>query len=390
MRILHTGDWHLGRAVRQVSRLPEFERALDAVVRIARDERVDAVIVAGDIFDRAWPHEDDERLLYDTLARLVSDGAKIVLIAGNHDSPKRLDAIARVLELASIYCVGRVPVGEGYRPLRIASRDGSEAATIVAVPWVPERMAVDFEQLSGEMGEMLHSYAGRMEQAIAFYCRSFAPDTANIFAGHLLVDGASIGPDGGERPIHLGQAFAVKSSALPSTATYIALGHVHRPQEIVSAAPAFYAGSLLQLDFGEGGQEKTVNVADVSAGRPAQTRRVAVDGGRGLHTVRLRLDELAEHADRYGDDYLRVFVELERPALSLFDRVRYVLPNALDVTPVLPQHEAAPPPEPGHRVSPEELFARYYAQRHAGAEVTPELLSLFAELYRAEADHAPA
>ena len=259
------------------------------------------------------------------------------------------------------------------------------------MPWIPERLAVDRAHLFGETAQALNRYEGQMDRALRDYCRAFAPDTVNVLVAHLLIDGVTIGEDGSERKLHVGHNFAVRASALPSTASYIALGHVHRPQEVVHAAPAYYAGSLLQLDFGEAGQQKSVTLVDVAPRKPAKVRIVAIEGGRNLRTVRTAYDDLATHRDKYGDDYLRVFVESEQPVLHLFDQVREIMPNALDVTWV-PTGDAAAADEatPGHRaVSPEELFTRFYAREHAGAAPPEELMKLFSELYQSEMEHAP-
>ena len=121
MRFLHTSDWHLGRAIRGISRQPEFEQVLGEVAAIARDEHVDAVILAGDTFDTFSPPPDAERLLYETLTGLLHDGIKIVMIAGNHDHAQRMDALSGIMRIAGAYCIGSVPRDEGYMPLRLAS-----------------------------------------------------------------------------------------------------------------------------------------------------------------------------------------------------------------------------------------------------------------------------
>lgn len=393
MRLLHTGDWHLGKTIRQQSRMPEFTAAVDNVVRMAIDENVDVFVIAGDTYETFAPAPDAEELLYDALRRLVDAGVKVVMIAGNHDHAQRLDAVAGVLRLVGVNCVGRVPDGDAYQAIRIASRDGDEATTFVAVPWIPERLAVEWEHLFGPTEAALNRYEGQIGRAFKQYCAAFSSDTANVLVAHVLIDGVTIGEDGSERQLHIGHNFAVRAASLPSTASYIALGHVHRPQEIVHAAPAAYAGSLLQLDFGESGQTKSAVLVDVAPRRPAKLRTVPIVGGRALRTVRTAYDELASHRDKYGDDYLRVFVEHDRPVLHLYDQVRETMPNALDVTWVR-AGDASDDDEPaavGHRgASPEELFTRFYAREHAGAAPPPEMMKLFSELYHEQAERAPA
>jgi exonuclease SbcD len=197
-----------------------------------------------------------------------------------------------------------------------------------------------------------------------------------------------VGEGSGERK-STRPGFAVPP-CLPQTAQYIALGHLHRPQEIANAAAACYSGSLLQLDFGEAGQEKTVSIVEAHPRIGASVERVPVSGGRRLRTVHVTLDALAEHADRYGDDYLRVIVDLERPALALYERVREVLPNA-------PGHGFAvarrrPRRRAGDHgsVTPDVLLARFYAQKYGGAAMPEGLLALFNDLYWAEVERASA
>lgn len=392
MRFLHTSDWHLGKTIRGISRQAEFERVLREVADIAKDERVDAVILAGDTFDTFSPPPEAERLLYETLTELLRDGIQVVMIAGNHDHAQRMEALSGIMRIAGAHCIGTVPRDEGYAPLRIASRDGDHATTIVGLPWVPERVAVEFERLFGDVGDALARYAGQMERAMRFFCGGFDPATANVFVGHMMIGGASIGEGSGERKIHTSWMFTVPASCLPESAQYIALGHVHKPQEIAHAAPAFYSGSLLQLDFGEAGQQKSVNVVEVRPRLPAQVRTIEINGGRRLRDVEVRLEELAQHADRYGDNYLRVTVRLERPVFSLFEQVREVLPNALEVRPQLPDGETreGSKPEEHRTMSPDALLKQYYASVNGGAEAPEPLLKLFAELYDAEMQRAPA
>lgn len=381
MRFLHTSDWHLGRTIRGRSRQDEFERVVLNVVDIARRNDVDAVLIAGDIFDTFSPPTDAERLLYEALAMLRGDGIGVVMVAGNHDHAARMDALASVLKIAGVRSIGSVPESAEAAAIALPSRDGAETATVVALPWVPERSAVEFETLLGAPNEAVQQYAGRLERALAYFCEPFAKSPINVLVAHMLIDGASIDEGGGERKLHIGQAFAVQAQSLPATAQYVALGHVHKPQEIVGPGGRYYSGSPLQLDFGEGEQRKYVNIVDVKPRLPAQVEQVPVEGGRTLRTLRTRYEDLPSIAGQHPDDYLRVIVELDQPIVSLFERVRQLLPNALDVQARLPETADAG----GERIerrglAPHELLARFYASRH-GAEISPQLLGLFNELY---------
>jgi exonuclease SbcD len=166
---------------------------------------------------------------------------------------------------------------------------------------------------------------------------------------------------------------------LPNTPQYIALGHVHRPQEVPGAAvPARYAGSLLQLDFGEREQDKSVVIVELEPGRPAQVRTVPVTSGRRLLDVAGTLGELRE-LEVDAEAYLRVIVKCDGPTPGLADEVREVLPNALEVR--LDYERAPGEREPGElrRLSSHDLFGRYYETRH-GAPADERLMKLFDEL----------
>jgi exonuclease SbcD len=387
MRFLHTGDWHLDKTIRGQPRLPEFERVLADIVAIARDERVDAALICGDTFDTFSPPHEAEHLLYETLRALVADGVRVVLIAGNHDRAERMDAMAGILRLVGVHTVGSVPQAGADAVVDVPSRDSGEVAHVLALPWVPERYMLEFETL-GSAEETQKNYRQVLEGQIATRCKALPADGVSVFAGHVLIDGVTIGEGSSERKLHIGQAFGIDASCFPDTLQYVALGHVHRPQRMQAGAPLYYAGALVQLDFGEEGQDRSVNVVDISSGKPASVKQVALTGGRRLRTVTTTLDELPSHADRYGDDWLRVMVQLNGPAVSLYERVREFLPNAVDVSPVRTDEPAISTAAAGRRgLAPDELFARYYEERNG--EAPPERLrGIFRELYE-EAARAP-
>jgi exonuclease SbcD len=391
VRILHTSDWHLGRKIRRESRQAEFELVLGEVARIVHDEAIDVVVIAGDTFDTLSPGADAEKLVYETLGEIVRDGAQVVMIAGNHDAPAHMDALTSILRMVGVHSVGSVPERVAEAMITVPSRDGSESATFAALPWVPERMALRFETLFEGADGARTEYRQVMENVVIPSCFSgFKTGTINVFVGHMLIDGSEIGEGGGERRLHIGHNFAVNAACIPSTASYVALGHVHKRQQIAAASPTFYAGSLLQLDFGEGGQKKYVNVVEAKPRAPSDIRPIEITGGRALRTITLDFDTLSSHGGKYGDDFLRVIVRAGHPISSLFEQVREILPTALDVALERtdePLETIAATTTRG--LAPHELFARYFEQRN-NAEAPEAMIALFNELYEAEAGHAPA
>ncbi len=378
MRLLHTADWHIGKTLARRPRIDEAREAVDAVVSAAVEHEVDAVLVCGDVFEHLAPTPEAEQVVYEALVRFDAHRIPVVLLAGNHDHPQRWRAVESLLARFAVHVVPEVRRPERGGLLEIAARDGSAGAQIAVLPWVPERRLVGAAELMGLAEQPQQTYATGVARLLEALCAAFDPDKCSVLAAHLHVSGAT--PAGSERQLTIGDLFAVAPQAIPATAQYVALGHVHRPQRVPGvAAPARYAGSLLQLDFSEAGQEKSVVLADLEPGRPAQVRELPITAGRRLMDVRGTLDELEQYRDSADEAFVRVFLVCERPVPGLADQVRELLPNALEVRLEYEREE-----DDGGRVdvkalTPRELFQRYHRDRY-GAEAETRLLDLFDRL----------
>lgn len=378
MRFLHTGDWHIGRSIRGRSREEEFASALDEVVGIATEERVDFVLLAGDIYDQRAVSADADRLVFDGLLRLNSAGIPVVAVPGNHDSAARLEALAPLLARIDVSVVCRMlPPGSG-GTVTVPARDGSHSAQISCLPFVSPRHFSSATQLFDDVAAGYVEFDHGMGDLLAAYAAGFDPSGVNVVLGHMFVSGAQ--PGGGEREITIGADFAISPARLPATANYVALGHIHRPQAVRGApAPARYCGSLIQLDFGEREQDKSVVIVEALPGRRAQTREIPITSGRRLTDVSGTLDELAALAPRVGDAYLRATVTVDRPVPGIADRVREILPNVLDVRLDYERDEAVDRPTL-RGLQPSEQFVAYYRDHH-GTGPGDELVAAFARVY---------
>jgi DNA repair protein SbcD/Mre11 len=384
MRLLHTADWHVGKAIRGRSRLEESAAALAEVTGIAVDEGVDAVLVAGDVYEQRAAAPEADAIVFETFVRLSEAGIPVVVIPGNHDSALRFEALGKLLAPIGVTVVARVAPPDGGGVLEVPARDGSDAALIACIPFVPERRFGDAAALFDATEAWYRSYAHGMGELLAAMARAFRPDRVNVALGHLFTDGALVG--GGERELTIGMAYAVSPGRLPGTAQYVALGHVHRPQAVPAApAPTRYAGSVLQLDFGERDQTKSVSIVDASPGRPAKVREVELTSGRRLLDLHGTLDEVAARAGDVGDAFLRVFVSTDGPVPGIADRIRDDLPNALDVHLVYERAEAdGRAGAPVSSLAPRDQFLAYYRSQH-GADPDERLLESFDEVLAAEA-----
>jgi exonuclease SbcD len=302
-----------------------------------------------------------------------------------------MNAFARVLDLVNVHVRGDpVLAGEG-GIVEVTSRDGKETAVIAALPWVSERKVREFESLFAS-GQQFGQYAEGVSEMMKHLAKSFRADTVNILLAHVLLEGSQVGgPDSGERPLHMGATYVVKRQMLPPEPQYAALGHIHMPQDF-PLANAYYPGSLVQIDFGEAGQQKRVNIVDVSPGGKAKVEPVALTSIRQLRNLGsakagLTLDEVKAEAESVGDAYLKVFVKADRPIPGLAQEVRDLLPNAVDI--VVEHTEAG---EIGQdvdigRQTPVELFTAYYRDLHS-SEPPENLMDLFNQIYEEVTDAA--
>lgn len=386
MRLLHTGDWHVGRTLHRRHRLDECETVLEEVVGIAESESVDVVLVCGDVFEHYAPSAEAERIVYKTLLDLRATGAEVIVVPGNHDNPKRFGAVESLLGAAGVRVVPEVrrPDEGGVVEVTI---DGGSRLQVACLPWVAERVLYTAADLMRDQEEPYKEYAEELSALITALCSKLDADAVTVLAGHVFVSGAAVGD--GERDLTIGQIFAINPAALPTTVQYIALGHVHRPQNVPGAAtPARYAGSLLQLDFGEAAQGKSVTIVDAEPGRPVKLREQPLSSGRQLLQVRGSLAELERHQDTRDSAWLKVELVCDGPQPGLADEVREILPHALEVRLDYPREDAAKRAGELRRLSPRDLFARYFRERH-GADAHEDVIQLFDELLE-EAGGAPA
>jgi exonuclease SbcD len=373
MRILHTADWHIGKTLARQSRLDETRAALDQVVGIAVQEKVDAVLVCGDIFEHQAPSAEAESLAYETLLRLAEHDITTVLIPGNHDHAERWGALTPILDRCSVRVVPEVLRPSEGGIVSVPSRDGESTLQVAALPWVGERRVTGAEQLLGLEEAPMQHYAARLAQIITALCQPLDPETCTVFAGHLMLQGAELG--GGERALTLGEGYMITAQALPMV-QYAALGHIHKPQAVKNArVPAYYCGSLIQLDFGEQAQDKFVQVVDLEPGLPAKPRAVPITAGRRLRDVTGTLEELRARGPAAEPEWLRVILKCGGPTPGLAESVREVLPDALEVRLEYPKDDARVGREV-RGLSPREQFSEYH-QQVLGAAAEPETLDLF-------------
>lgn len=379
MRFLHTSDWHVGKALRGRQRGDEFRAVLSEVCDIAVNEGVDAVLLAGDLYEHRAPSPEADHIVFDTLLRLYEEQIPVVIIPGNHDSPTRLQAFAKLLRPLGVRIVPLKAEQVEDWMVEVPSRSGDDQGLVSCLPFVPERLFGDASSVVLGAAEWTGRYIEGVTGVLTELERRFRPDHVNVVISHLFVDGAKLG--GGEKEVTIGPQFAVPPSRLPGTAAYVGLGHLHKPQAVRGAPSSTrYSGSLLQLDFGEVNQDKSVVIVEAVPGAPAKAREVPLRSGRRLIDMVGTLDELEARAAEAGDAFVRAKVRTDGPIPGIAEMVRAFLPNAVEVR---PEYERSETPERGPLVSTlhaRDQFLAYHLAAH-GAEPHPGLLEAFDEVH---------
>jgi len=354
VRLLHTSDWHVGKLMRGASRADEHRAVLAEMAAVAADEAVDLVLVAGDVFETSAPGPESEQIVYRGLLDLA-EVAPVLVVSGNHDNARRLEAVEPLLSLGRVQVRTQVTRPDEGGVIRLDA--GGVPVQVAMLPFVSKRGIVRADALMrDEAYQLSQAYTDRLGALVRALTDGFAADTVNLVCAHAFAAGGTTG--GGERSVHTIEDYSLSALAFPVTAQYVALGHLHRSQDVPGPTRIRYSGSPLQLDFGETANTSSVTVVDLEPGVPAAVREVPLQAGRKLRTLRGSLPELEPLAGTTGDDFLRIVVTDRRRA-GMADEVRALFPHCVDVLVQSPEDPAAPTHAPVAGRSPSELFRSY-------------------------------
>ena len=336
MRILHTADWHLGRTLHGADLAPAHEAFLDHLVEVVRAERVDAVIVAGDVYDRAFPTVEAVALLQDALVRLCAL-TRVIVTPGNHDSAVRLGFGAELFrERLSV----RARPLDAAIPVVIPDAEGRDGLYVYAVPYLdPDASRITLAPWSDEPLHRSHEAAltavlRRVEADLGERRRGGVRVPA-VLSAHAFVAGASACDS--ERDIRVGGVDAVPAAAFEGRGLdYGALGHLHGPQRVGAAeGPGVrlrYAGSPVALSFSERHQTKSAVLVDLDSSGVTAHSLVEAPVVRGLAEVRGALEEvLGRGNEGLREHWVRVVVTGRARPADLVSSVRRAFPHALEV-----------------------------------------------------------
>ncbi|MFZ5643389.1 MAG: exonuclease SbcCD subunit D [Bacillota bacterium] len=404
MRILHTSDWHLGKTLEHISRIDEQREFVDCLCKTAEEEAVDLILVAGDIYDTYNPSAAAEELFYEAVDRLSGRGKRaVVVIAGNHDNPERLCAASPLAYKSGIILLGYpgsdagaykisggsikiTESGPGWLELSVPGCNHS--AVIITLPYPSESRLEEVLSLQADEGILQKAYSEKIGSIFSSLGRKFRGDTVNLAVGHLFLRGGKESES--ERTLQVGGALTVDSGVLPDRAQFVALGHLHRPQEIKGApCPAYYSGSPLAYSFSEADYSKAVYIIDAVPGKKAEIKTVYLDCGKPLR--RWVAEEGIGQAIRWceeGRDQ-NAWIDLEIVTGRVLTaeeqkRIRTLNPGIINIRPRLITEAAealSPQGREGRKI--DELFRDYFKYR-MGLEIPQELMGAFLEVLHEE------
>jgi len=366
MRFMHTSDWHLGKSLCNASLLDDQAQALEEVLRAVRETRPDAFVLAGDIYDRAVPPKEAVSLLDDFLVRLIrEEKVPVLMIAGNHDSPERLAFGSRFLGEQKLFVAGRC------RPDSTPVVLGS-----VAFHLLPYGDPASVRHDLGQENIRTHqdALAAQIDQAR----RTQPKGKRSVVVAHAFVTGGLTSDS--EMALSVGGTGEVDGKLFEGF-DYVALGHLHRPQDVGDSSHIRYAGSLLKYSASEASHVKAMTLVEVPPRQPVRTEPIFIPVRRDLRRIRGQFQDLLLGTEEgCKDDYL--FVELldRHPVLDAMARLRQVYPNLLGL-----ESTTGALQDPGvltvdHRsLDPETLFTRFF-QEVTGEDLTAEELAVYREV----------
>ena len=406
MKLLHTSDWHLGKRLEDFSRIEEQQAVLQEICEIADREQVDAVLVAGDLFDTFNPPTEAVDLFYRTLKRLTNNGKRpVIAIAGNHDSPDRIEAPDPLARECGIIFAGYpnsvvppfelesgskvIRSEEGFLELQLPGTD--VPLRLLLTPYANEFRLKTYLGHENSEEELRSVLQGKWQELATNYCDEKG---VNVLITHLFVvkKGKELPEEpADEKPIlHVGGAQVIYSDNIPNQIQYTALGHLHRMNRVdLMPCPVYYCGSPLSYSFAEANQKKYVILVDLEVGKEAQIREIELTKGKKLLRKRAEgIDEAVIWLTE-NQDCLVELTMVTDTFLTGLERKQFSTAHQGIVT-IIPEVKNAIGLSSGNKKSidltknMEELFRDYFRHKNKGQEPNEEIMKLFTEVLSEE------
>ena len=339
MKILHTSDWHLGRTLYGRKRYEEFEAFLTWLVETIQQNQVDALLVAGDVFDTSTPSNRAQELYYRFLWRVSGSCCRhIVVIAGNHDSPSFLNAPKELLRALNVYVVGAMTENPENEVIVLNDEQNHPQAIVCAVPYLRDkdiRTVEPGETIDDKNAKLVEGMKNHYadvcaiaEQKQAEFEKDGHPRVPIVAMGHLFTAGGKTVDGDGVRELYVGSLAHVGEDVFPSSIDYLALGHLHVPQCVGNAVHIRYCGSPIPMGYGEATQDKKVIVVQFNSTAPT-IQEVQVPCFQPLERIVGSLDDILARIEQLKQDESPAWLEIEYTGNDIIGNLREMLDEAL-------------------------------------------------------------
>ena len=265
MRVLHTSDWHIGRTLYGRKRYEEFEAFMSWLAETIQQNEIDALLVAGDVFDTSAPSNRAQELYYRFLCRVAASSCRhVVVVAGNHDSPSFLNAPKELLKALDVHVVGSSTSSPEDEVLVLCNEQDAPELIVCAVPYLRDRdirvaeAGESVEDKERKLIEGIHTHYAAVAALAEQKREELGADIPIVGTGHLFTAGGQTVDGDGVRELYVGSLAHVTAGIFPACFNYLALGHLHVPQKVNGSETIRYSGSPLPMGFGEAKQQKSV------------------------------------------------------------------------------------------------------------------------------------
>ncbi len=299
MKLLHTSDWHIGRALHGRKRYEESEAFLNWLAGAIEEQDVDVLLVSGDVFDSGTPSNRSQELYYRFLRRVAAAPDRhVVVTAGNHDSPSFLNAPRELLKFLNIHVVGSASEDPAEEVVVLSGPDSEPRLIVCAIPYLRDRdirtaeAGESTEDKERKIVEGIRTHYRRVYEAAKETCDGLARPVPIVAMGHLYTAGGMTVDGDGVRELYIGSLLKVGTDVFPEHIDYLALGHLHIPQTVGGSPFIRYSGSPLPIGFGEAGHAKSVVLAEFSE-RVPDVAELPVPCFQELKTLRGDWEQIA-------------------------------------------------------------------------------------------------
>ncbi|MEO2060596.1 MAG: exonuclease SbcCD subunit D C-terminal domain-containing protein [Mesonia sp.] len=310
MKILHTADWHIGKKLHKHYLYEDFDLFINWLIKLITEQEIEAVLISGDVFDLANPSAEARKQYYRALLQLRKTNCQLIITGGNHDSPSMLDAPKEILNELNVTVIGGMPskIEECLIPLQ--NKKGENELIVAAIPFLRDSdlRSIDEEVVYENRIEAIRKGIEATFTKAAKTSKDLYPELPVLAMGHLYA--AGIESSDSERDIQIGNQAAFQASQFGTEFSYVALGHIHKPQRVNAQIPTFYSGSPLPLSFSERKDEKRLLLIDTENGFEPES--IAIPSFRKLIRINGSIAEIQQKLfSLESQDSLTNLIEVE-------------------------------------------------------------------------------